>query len=145
MVDNIIWVHEKALNKTQLALLAADKQSRAVFIWDNHYFQERSYSLKRLVFIYETLCQMPVEIINGNIIDVINSFAVNANIKITTSFTADTKINSIIKKLSESYDIEIIKPESFVQVSEDYSFKRFFNYWNKAQKSAFLINGGRNA
>lgn len=145
MVNHIIWIHEKALNTKYFVLLPSDEQTKVIFIWDNQYFQDRSYSLKRLVFIYETLCQMPVEIINGNTFDVINSFAMNTNIKITTSFTTDIKIKNIIQKLSKIYDIDVIKPKPFVQIPDDYPFKRFFNYWKKAQKSAFLVNGGHDA
>ena len=63
MSKEIIWVHEKALNSNLLADI--DDNKKALFIWDNSYFQSRSYTLKRLVFIYETLCQLPVEIIQA--------------------------------------------------------------------------------
>ena len=93
---------------------------------------------KRLVFIYETLCQMPVEIIKGDIFDIMKSFA---PAKIKTFFTSDSKIQEIIQQLSQIYEVEVIRPEPFVQIANHDQFKRFFNYWNKAKKTAFLKNG----
>ena len=140
MVEEIIWVHDKMLNNSNLQGL--DDQTKVIFVWDDHYFRNRSYSLKRLVFIYETLCQMPVEIIRGDIFEVMCSLAPK---KVRTFFTADTKIKELTQQLSEDYDIEVINPHPFVQVPGRYEFKRFFKYWNKAKKTAFLRDGGHNA
>ena len=140
MTKEIVWVHEKALNNS---LLGNPKNNKlALFIWDNSYFKNRAYTFKRLVFIYETLCQMPVEILKGNTIDVIKSFS-PSNIK--TQFTVDTKIREIIQHLSKDHNIEVIKPVSFVEIPDDLEFKRFFKYWNKAKKTAFLQSSNSNA
>ena len=37
--------------------------------------------------------------------------------------------------------IHIIKDEAFVTISKDMDFKRFFQYWKKAEHSACMING----
>jgi hypothetical protein len=103
MVEDIIWVHDKALKNDTLQGL--DDQTKVIFIWDDHCFQNRTYSLKRLVFIYETLCQMPVEIIRGDTFEVMCSLAPK---KVRTFFTADTKIKELTRQLSEDYDIEVI-------------------------------------
>jgi len=136
MAKVIIWIHDKALN--HLFLQALDDHTRAVFVWDNQYFQDRSYSLKRLVFIYETLCQMPVDVIKGDTLEVMRSLAPN---EVRTWFTADTKIKEIARLLSKNCNVEVIKPQPFAQISEAYEFARFFKYWNKAKKTAFLKNG----
>jgi hypothetical protein len=136
----IIWVHDKALNHSSLQALGAN--TRAIFIWDDEYFQNRLYSLKRLVFIYETLCQMPVEIIKGDTLKVIRFLAPD---KVKTWFTADTKIKKITQLLAKNYKVEVIKPQPFAQILESYEFKRFFKYWNEAKKTAFLKNGTHDA
>jgi len=142
MHKTVIWVHEKALNKEHKALHNLDDQSLAIFIWDDEYFRNRSYSLKRLVFIYETLCQMPLVLARGNTFAQIESLA---PARIKTFATADSHIRQIIDKLSLTYDVEIIKPQPFITLAEDKQYKRFFSYWNQAQKSAFLNNGGQDA
>jgi len=139
MHKTVIWVHDKALNKEHKALHNLDKQSLAIFIWDDEYFRNRSYSLRRLAFIYETLCQMPLVPAKGNIFAHIESLA---PAKIKTFFTANRQIKQMIDKLSSSYEVEIIKPQPFVILAEDKQYKRFFSYWNQAQKTAFLNNGG---
>lgn len=136
MTKEIIWIHDKALNNSLLTELNENK--RALFIWDNKYFQSRSYTLKRLVFIYETLCQMPIEIIMGDTAETILSFSPE---KIQVEFTVDTKIKKIIQQLSRNCVIEIIKPNPFVAISDANEYKRFFKYWNEAKKVAFFKNG----
>ncbi len=140
MTKKIFWVHDKSLSVEHIFLQNLDAQSKAIFIWDDDYFQSRAYSLKRLVFIYESICQMPIEIIKGNIFEIMQSYAPE---KITIAFTADTKIKEIIKHLTKLYEIEVIKPKNFVDISDNYQFERFFQYWSKAKKSAFFKNGVR--
>ncbi len=135
MTNEIFWIHDKALTNPP-------KGGHPIFVWDDGYFQNRAYSLKRLVFIYETLCQMQVDIIKGDLMTVM---AVYAPQKITTCFTADTMIKQQIEKLSALYKLEVTPPFPFVQLPEPTNFTRFFKYWNKAQKTAFMVNGGHNA
>lgn len=142
MTKEIIWIHDKALNKEHKVFKHLKPHTTALYIWDDAYFKSRSYTLKRLIFIYETLSEMPVEIIRGQTLDVIRSLA---PLKITTFFTVDTSINQLITKLSETYAVEIIKPEPFVEIAPKYDFKGFFNYWGKAKKTAFLRDGRENA
>ena len=138
-MSEIIWLHDKALNLPQLEALGASEQQPALFIWDDDYFRSRAYALKRLVFIYETLCALPVEIVHGNTIAVMQQRAPDA---IKTFFTTDTHIRAIIERLAQAHRVQVIRPEPFVRIAEDYQFQRFFKYWNKAQRTAFLTNGG---
>ena len=94
--------------------------------------------MKRLVFIYETLCSMPVDIIFGATGDVINMIAPK---KIITSFTVDLPIQKIFKVMSKQFELEFVYQPSFTKVDESFEFKRFFKYWNKAKKTALRING----
>ena len=138
-MNKIIWIHDQALKKDHAILNALDSHTKAIFIWDDTYFRDRHYSLKRLVFIYESLCEMPILIFKGSVYDVIASLC---PCQITTFFTTDSKIQQIIQKLSQQYAVEVIQPKPFVQIVESHRFKRFFNYWNQAQKTAFIQDGG---
>lgn len=140
MTHDIIWLHDKALNA--LPLINQNEQLKTYYIWDEHYFKSRSYTLKRLVFIYETLCEMPILIIKGNTVDVIDSLKPHT---IKTWHTPDTVVKGIMRQLSDNHSVEIIKPKPFVDVSEKDDFIRFFKYWNKAKKTAFLKDGGFDA
>lgn len=140
MTKAIIWIHDKALNS--FLVQDQDDESQAIFIWDEQYFKDRSYSLKRLVFIYETVCQLPVEVIKGSTMEIMQCLSPE---KITTHYTVDTKIKEIIQDLAKNFNIEVVKPQPFVKIPDKQVFKRFFQYWNKAKKTAFLKNGGHDA
>jgi hypothetical protein len=131
MSDYFFWMHEKALKQTT-------KENQPIFIWDESYFKNRGYSLKRLVFIYETLCEMDAEIIKAPLFEAIKFFKPK---KIKTIFTTDTVIRGITEKLSLEYEVEVIEPKPFIKIEDKEEFNRFFKYWNEAKKSAFLING----
>ena len=140
MTHDIIWLHDKALHATPL--IQPNECSKSYYIWDEQYFRRRAYTLKRLVFIYETLCEMPVEVIKGNTIDVMNSLKPT---RIKTWHTADTVVKDLIRQLSNHHTVDVLKPQPFVDVSETEDFKRFFKYWNKAKKTAFIKDGGFDA
>ena len=142
MNKKIIWFHDKALDKNNHALIDIDDNTKAIFVWDDVYFQRRAYSLKRLVFIYETLCEMPVDIIKGNLYEVMQTISPDS---IKTFFSADVIIKDLIKRLSDDFKVEVVKPLPFVQVAEEIDFKRFFRYWNKVKKTAFNRDGDNNA
>ncbi len=112
---------------------------RAVHIWDPAYYAARGYTLKRLVFIYETLCDLPVEIIKG---DTLAQLANLGAQKICVPDTADIGINLLCTAISERLDVERQKAPGFAAISDEYDFKRFFKYWHKAKKTAFLKHGG---
>lgn len=135
MQNELIWIHEKALNST---LIPKDKETQMVFIWDDAYFQSRAYSLKRLVFIYETLCEMQIDILKGETLEVIKNLAPS---HIKTIETTDSVLKKLIEEVSLHYPVEVISAYPFVALSPSLKFKRFFPYWNKAKKLALLPNG----
>ena len=64
-------LHEQALYLAPY--LTAIPNAQFMHIWDDDYYQQRQYTLKRLVFIYESLCESNIPIIAGNTLDVIHS------------------------------------------------------------------------
>lgn len=142
MGKQIIWLHEKALSKTHLVFEHLNEHTKIIHVWDDNYYQKRGYSLKRLVFIYETLCELPAEIISGNTIEILKKLNPE---EILVPYTVDIEIRKIFDELSKVIPIVIIKENAFVDVSDHYEFKRFFKYWKKASQTAFLINGIENA
>ena len=61
---------------------------------------------------------------------------------IKTFFSADTRIRAMIERLAQEHEVEVIRPRPFVHIDEDYQFQRFFKYWNKAKRTALLVDGG---
>lgn len=136
MNKDIVLFHEKALNKNFPGSHEINGATKRLFIWDDQYFKRRGYALKRLVFIYETLCQMEIEIAQGGILEVLHLLSPE---QIITFFTADTEIKKILTQLSSLYAVKIIKPDPFVITPDSHDNKRFFQYWNQAKKTAFRI------
>jgi hypothetical protein len=137
MTKQIIWLHDKALSQNHPVFNNINESTKAIYIWDEEFFKKRSYSFKRLVFIYETLCQLQIEIIKGDTIEVLKSFNPE---KIIIPFTVDTQIKNLVEQLSEVFLVEIVEEKPFVNIGSGYKFNRFFKYWNKAKDTAFWIN-----
>ena len=133
----LIYLHDKGLGDNHPIFSRMNAESKAIFIWDDAFFKERGYSLKRLVFIYETLCTMPVEIIYGATNDVINNIAPK---KIITPFSADLSIINLISNISKQFEVEFVYQTAFAQIDDSSEFKRFFKYWNKAKETALKID-----
>lgn len=138
MDNNMIWLHEKALSNSHLVFQQGDKHTKIIHVWDDDYLRKRAYSLKRLVFIYETLSELPVEIIYGNTINVFKQLRPQ---KILVPHAPDSEIRKICTQLAQSMPVDMIHDTAFVELSNTHDFKRFFQYWKKACKSAFCING----
>lgn len=142
MTKPLIWLHEEALRVTHPVFKAAPEGTRAVFIWDDHYLQKLDYSLKRLVFIYETLCNLPVDIIRG---DTLSSVKELAPTRLFIPGSDKPHIISMINVLKTITTVEIIKDEELAQLPATMDLRRFFKYWSLAEKTAFLKNGGNDA
>jgi hypothetical protein len=142
MTEPIIWLHEDALRITHPVVKAAPATARVIHIWDDAYLKNAGYGLKRLVFIYETLRTLPIEIIRGDTRDVLQKSGAGA-FYIPASNTPFIK--KIVDELSSNNNVTIIADEPFVHIAKPRDFNRFFQYWGKAEKSAFLHNGGADA
>lgn len=138
----LIWLHEESLRIMHPACNAAPNGTRAIYVWDDDYFRQANYSLKRLVFIYETLCELPIEIIHGNTLEVLRGFGPST---LYVPETNNPLITDIITVLKSALPVQIVENEAFAVVKNPTDFRRFFHYWKKAEKSAFLKNGGLDA
>lgn len=134
MPKQILWLHEKALRDNHPAFDKLEKSAEVVHIWDDAYYKSRQYSFKRLVFIYETLTELPVDIYHGNTVDVIRDLGAT---EVIIPDAPDTQIQALIKKIQQVFRVTIVPEEPFVDVPQEADFKRFFKFWNKARKSAF--------
>ncbi|MFT6105992.1 MAG: hypothetical protein ACJA0S_000692 [Rickettsiales bacterium] len=141
MKNNLIWLHEDSLRLSHPIFKVAPSNCEAIFIWDDEYLQQKNYSLKRLVFLYETLCELGINIFHGNTFQILESQ--NAKIIYVPS-SPNPWIKSICEKLSVNKNMIFVDDEPFVCENSDRDFKRFFPYWKKIEKSAFMVNGGIN-
>ena len=138
MLDFIVLLHEKSLRIPNTVIERLTGDTKVIYVWDDEYYKNRGYSLKRLVFIYESLCTLPVQILRGNTVDILNSFNPKG---VLIPFTADTGLTRMSEKLSRRFNVEIIKDDLFCEVNFDFETKRFFKYWKRAEKTVFFKDG----
>lgn len=122
-----LWLHDEMLSPAWLRDGAA-----AVFVFDEEWIAQERLSLKRIVFLYECLIELPgVEIRKGNIVDEVRAFA-DRHGGVTIQ-TARSKLPRI-KRQGEALGVEWLEPEPFVELPDDVDLKRFSRYWRKAEK-----------
>tara|TARA_B100000579_G_C22544954_1_gene717078 strand:+ start:136 stop:558 length:423 start_codon:yes stop_codon:yes gene_type:complete len=138
MANLIVLLHEKSLRIPNTIVDRIKKDTKVVFVWDDEYYKNRGYSLKRLVFIYETISKLPVQILRGDTLQILTSCNPK---KVLIPFTADTGLTRLSQSLSRSFNVEIIKDDLFCEEDLSFKTKRFFKYWKKAEKTVFFRDG----
>lgn len=139
-MSRLIWLHEDCLRASHnlFAAVHGDEDAKAVFIWDDAYMASMHYGLKRRVFIYEALCDLPVEIYAGDTATLLSGFAAD---EIITGKTPNPLLKEIMTTLRDGKKVTAIADDAFVQMDSPPELRRFFKYWNKAKKRAFLFDG----
>ena len=142
-MSRLIWLHEDCLRADHPLFAAAnDKGARAVFIWDDAYLTAMGYGLKRRVFIYETLLELPVEIYRGATAETLTALAQHFEAdEIFTGKTPNPALKQIMDDARGNKKLTAIADTPFVQMDAVPELRRFFKYWNKAKKNAFLFDG----
>jgi hypothetical protein len=140
-MNDLIWLHEDALSCDHPVFAMAAPASQACFIWDETYLQQMDYGFKRLLFIYETLLELPVTIIRGKRCDCLARLARQNGGRILVPATPNPLLQQTIARLGEDFVVEVIAASDFVTLSRQPDLKRFFRYWNRARKAALLPAG----
>ena len=117
MSDLIVLLHEKSLRIPNAFVGLVNNDTKVIYVWDDEYYKNRGYSLKRLVFIYEALCKLPVQILRGDTTQILTSLNPQ---KVFIPFTADTGLTKLSQGLAHSFNVEIIKDDLFCE--EDFGF-----------------------
>lgn len=138
----LIWLHEDALRADHPLFAATGADAPAYFIWDDAYMAAMGYGLKRRVFIYETLCELSVEICAGDSQATLKALAARHGAdEIISGKTPNPRLKDIMSELRAQLKVSTIADTAFVQMDAMPELKRFFKYWNKAKKKAFLFDG----
>ena len=135
----LIWLHDEAL-RADHPVFASAPDARAVFVWDDALFTDMEYGFKKLVFIYEALTELPVDIIKGSTVSVLRDLA--SGEEIHTPTTSNPHLAKIMVDLGRDHTVTKVADDPFVRLNATPDLKRFFRYWNKAKKSAMQSHGG---
>lgn len=137
MSDLIVWVHGDCLSPTNPALLA-HPGSPALFVFDEALIASWRLSLKRIVFMYECLLEMPVTIRKGDVIEQLTLFAeAHKARRIVTTSSPSPRFEAICAALRQNFEVEIVEVEPFLDYSGKLDLARFSRYWQTAKDHLF--------
>ena len=137
----LILLHEESLRMTHPIFHSAPEGTRFIYIWDDEYVLHSGYSLKRLIFIFETLCELKIDILRGDTREILLEISPSL---VYLPVTNNPHLLEIIQSIGEVLPIKMVEDEPFVNLKKPIQFNRFFQYWSKAEKTAFLHDGGVN-
>ncbi len=130
MSQAIVWIHGDCLNPHQAALLS-HPDSSAIWVWDDALLRQRCLSLKRILFIYECLLDLPVVIRRGQVAQEISKFAQenNATKVVTTNSFSPGFARICISLTQQGLQIVRYDLEPFVDLPQAPDLGRFSRYW----------------
>ena len=131
----IRWFHDEMLRPA-----FAEPGRPSLFVFDEARLREDRWSLKRVVFVYECLIELPgLTIRRGEPADVIAAFArAHKAGTIETAAAAHPRVRETGAELERrGFRINILGEPAFARLPEDVDLKRFSRYWRKAQKQVF--------
>jgi hypothetical protein len=125
----IAWMHPDCLSD---AWFTPDDQ--AVFIFDDAYLAASGWGLKRILFVYETLLELPVEIHRGSTIPTLSALLADGRATgVVTVDTPDPWLRDRIGGLGRVTTVDIVPAPCFVELTGKTDLKRFSRYWAKAE------------
>jgi len=142
--NKILWIHADNLNPDNI-LFQEYPNTPAIFVWDDELLRDWQISLKRMVFMYESLLELPVTIRRGKVARELIIFAQEH--KATQIITLESpsprqrEIAEAIKLQSRlSIKVEIQPDMPFVDTNKRLDLKRFSRYWRNIQSDAMQID-----
>jgi hypothetical protein len=139
MEKPIVWVHGDCLSPKNPALQEYP-DAPAIWVWDDALLEEWNISLKRIVFIYECLLELPVTIRRGDVVKEVVAFAQEHGADgVVTVESPSPRFEMICNAIQDtsSLEVEVCLPEPFVNYDGYIDLKRFSRYWRVAQQYVF--------
>jgi hypothetical protein len=141
MAKPLIWVHGDFLSPNA-PTFEQYPDARAVFVFDDELLVFYDISLKRLLFLYESLLELPnLEIRRGDVAEELAAAVQEHGADgIVTVYTVAPRFRDILGKLrkEKKLGVEVLDPEPFADLDEETSAKldlrRFSRYWQVASK-----------
>ncbi|MFV9505602.1 MAG: hypothetical protein AB4911_13685 [Oscillochloridaceae bacterium umkhey_bin13] len=132
----IIWVHADCLSPHSPAL-SAYPNAPALFVWDEELLANYQLSLKRIVFIYECLLELPVTIRRGEVATELLVFASeHAADAVITVASPSPRFQAISDRLAHQLPVTALPLEPFAVAKGNPDLKRFSRYWRAVEASA---------
>lgn len=137
LTDTIVWIHGDCLNPHGPAL-AAHPDAPALWVWDDALLAEWRISLKRVLFIYECLLELPVTIRRGDVAaEIIRFAAEHGATVVATAASPSPRFDTICDDLrSAGLRVEILEDRRFIDYDGPIDLRRFSRYWSVVRRHA---------
>jgi len=135
MNKTIIWVHGDCLNPHQTAF-RLHPGAPAIYVWDDDLLLRRELSLKRILFIYESLLELPIAIRRGQVAEEILAAAEEHNRQtVVTARSVSPGFERICRQLRKyGVQVYIYEEEPFINLPQEPDLHRFSRYWKLAKR-----------
>ena len=134
----IIWVHGDNLNPYSPAFTAYPN-APVVWVWDDALLARSRISLKRIVFLYECLLELPVVIRRGDVATEVLRFAAAYNADgIVTTASPSPGFAARRRQLEQRLAVIALPEPPFVDAPAGLDLRRFARYWRKVERAAMM-------
>ena len=135
----IIWLHGDNLNPHSPASTAA-AGAPALWVWDDVLLARAPISLKRIVFLYECLLELPVAIRRGDVTGEVLRFAADRGADgVITNATPAPGFAAIRQRLEQTLPVFVLPEDAFVTPPAGIDLRRFSRYWRKVEAAAMQV------
>jgi deoxyribodipyrimidine photo-lyase len=129
----IVWLHDDAL-ALDAGLAAVAPGAPSVYVFDEKHLRAQRWSLKRIVFVYESLLESGATIVRGPVDRTLAAFAqAHGADGIVTRRTPDPWVKRAIA--ATELPVVSVAREPFVRLERRVDVRRFAPYWRSAQYS----------
>ncbi len=142
----LIWVHSDCLDPHSSALQQYANRP-AAFVFDEDLLAHYHLSLKRIVFMYECLLEIPdIQIRKGDVLaELLNALQEHDCERIATVASVAPYFAQIVAGLrQQNIAVEILPAPAFVKLSpsdeERLDLKRFSRYWQQVKRQVLSLN-----
>ena len=134
MGRRLIWIHEDALSLRHPVLEGRNEHDVVCFIWDEEHLRSMGYGFQRLVFIYETLCEMGVAIRRGPVVSSVIEWAESIQAsEVWVPASVNPAHQDLIRQMERSLTVTVVPEHPFVIFDRPPKLRRFFGYWKAAR------------
>ena len=133
----IVWVHGDNLNPNNPALTAIP-DAPAIWVWDDELLDQWRISLKRVLFLYECLLELPATIQRGIVVDEIAAFAAQYDARqVITANSPSPRFQGILRQLRQrGLTVHVLKDSGLVDANASFDLRRFSRFWRAAKQYA---------
>ncbi len=137
MQNPILWIHGDCLAFDSPAFQQYP-HAPALWVWDDALLESWGITLKRVVFLYECLLELPVTLRRGDVsVEIIKFAQEHVADGIVTVESPSPHFRETCQSLRQTMQVKVLPIEAFVNYHGSFDLKRFSRYWQTAQRYVY--------